>query len=665
MRPVTQAAVTAAIAAAIAASGCTDPTLAVVFDYGERTDLAAEVTRVEVAVYTLGDVNQETVCRDIALGRYRTEALDAALETVTRGSRPRGGAFPPLRLDDVPRLADKQIVVTGYDARNQIIAGGCAAVGAIEDDVEIAIPIAPAIITQVLPSPALLPSLRLGPNAPAPVQPLKIFARERVSPDNLMVEVPGLDAYLRVAPGQGADEECEYLLGPRVTPPGADPGDGLAPDATLFTLVPPAPAPRPPAELAGSCLDPAGPVEVLIRAPWSEQVHRIPAFVPTVSVNAAFSEPSVRDPDWVVVPTSNGFRAVGLVRPIVGPARVEAFVGSRGDPPSVRRTDQVAADGIEALGQLAGRVITRDATGWLVLDLDSSPPRWRRGTPAPGRPATTIVNARRCGEYPGGLLVDDGSGTVAGFTLSDDGTEIAAADPNSSSVGRLARLINERPGLEPKLLATACLSVDDNDNNNDDDNDDDLVLAFEQVTPDGRRVLYLALAGPQDTALMQPVATPFVGPISPLPLAGASPESTDRALVGAVSTPSGYRALSYRLRRDPELRLVPDGAVDHPLPGRPSALVALYMNDDDHADTIAIATFDGQVTLSATIGSDDPDRLLSAMTALLGEAVAPRLASVRLFIDNNRDNRDDPIMLTRFGVAVSSQQADLPMPPMP
>jgi outer membrane receptor for monomeric catechols len=89
------------------------------------------------------------------------------------------------------------------------------------------------------------------------------------------------------------------------------------------------------------------------------------------------------------------------------------------------------------------------------------------------------------------------------------------------------------------------------------------------------------------------------------------------------------------------------------------------MNDDDHADTIAIATFDGQVTLSATIGSDDPDRLLSAMTALLGEAVAPRLASVRLFIDNNRDNRDDPIMLTRFGVAVSSQQADLPMPPMP
>lgn len=633
--------------AAVAATACADPTIDVVFDYGGRDDLADQITRIELAVYTLRDADPARICNDIALGRYRADALDAALESVTRGSRPADGQFQPLRLDDVPRLTDKQFVATGYDTRNQIIAGGCAAVGAIESDVEIAIPIAPAILTQVIPSSALLPSLRLGPMAPAPVQPLKIFARERLSPDNLMVEVPGLDAYLRVAPRGGADQECEYLLGAPITSPGAAPGFGLAPDPELFTMVPPAPAPPPPAELAGSCLPPAGPVEVLIRAPWSEQVHRIPAFVPTVSVSAAFSELSVRDPDWVVLPTSNGFRAVGLVRPLVGPARVEAFVGSRGDPPSVRRTGQLAADGIEALGQLNGMVYTRDATGWLVLDTSGGLPRWELVTPAPGLPATTILSARKCGGRAAGLLVDDGSTPIAAFVAAADARGIASALPESS-VGRLARVVNAVPGPKPRLLATACLPVGDDS--------DDLVLAFEQQSPEGLPILYLAVAGPAGTPLAPPLTTPFVGPISPLPVADASLEVADKSLVGAVATPSGYRALSYRLRREPELRLVPDGVVDHPLPGRPSALVALYMNDDDIADTIAIATFDGKVALSATLGSDTPDRLLSAMTTLVGEAVAPRLTSVQLF----SDGRDDPIMMTRFGVLVSSQQAQEP-----
>ncbi len=653
-RPSSHAWRLAAVIAAVAATACTDPTIDVVFDYRGRTDLAGEVTRVELAVYTLADVDPATVCDDIALGRYRADALDAALETVTRGARARGGAFPPLRLDDVPRLADKQVVVTGYDAGNQIIAGGCAAVGAIEADLEVAIPIAPAILTQVLPSAALLPSLRLGADPPTTIQPIKIFARERLSPDRVMVGVRGLDAYLRVAPRGGADQDCEYLLGPTITPPGAAPDGDLPPDAELFTLVPPAPAPPPPRDLAGVCLPPAGPVEVLIRAPWSEQVHRIPAFVPTISRGATFEPlPSALDPDWVILPIDNGLRAVGLVRPLGGPSHVEIFLGTRGDPPMVRRTGQVAATGVEALGQLAGKVVTRDASGWMVLDLDGGPPRWRQVTPSPGRPATTIVSARRCGGQPAGLLVEDGSSTVVGFALSADETAIEVAQPDSP-VDRLARLLNALPGPAPRLLATSCLRVGDAG--------EDLVLAYEQLNPDGRRVLYLAVAGPKASPLALPVATPFVGPISPLPVVGASPESPDKSLVGAVATPSGYRALSYRLRRDPELRLVPDGVVDHPLPGRPSALVALYMNDDDLADTIAIATFDGQVTLSATIGSDDPDRLLTAMTAVLGEAVAPRLTSVRLF----SDDRDDPMMLTRFGVLVSSQQAQPPTTkPMP
>jgi hypothetical protein len=181
------------LAAVAAVAACSDPTLSVTIDLPAA--YRSMVTSISLADYERAGLT----CDAIAYGDESAQALEGALTTQVEVS-PGASAG----LTGISRLDHKVLVARGRDAAGDLVVAGCRDLDALDGDVAIDLPTAPAAIVTVDPR---RPDVALDPAAPIAVHVL----------DPL---------------GQPLEQRSVVwrVFGPRAQPGGV-PGDGACPRA--------------------------------------------------------------------------------------------------------------------------------------------------------------------------------------------------------------------------------------------------------------------------------------------------------------------------------------------------------------------------------------------------------------------------------------------------
>ena len=579
MRPVTLA----AVIAAVAATACTDPTIDVVFDYDERTDLRQAITRFELAVYQLSPSGAGAICDQIAFGLLANDLLDPALRSVVRAARPAEGEFGRLRLDDVPRLGPKQFVFTGYDARNQIFGGGCAEVGDLDQDTTVTLPIEPTLIMRNVTREPMVETLTLPTTAE--VEP-ELIAFERYS--GAPPTTPGsFRTTLR-------DDEHEASFG-SITP-ADDPAlaaDGLHVVSGLDV-----------APTLGN-QPPVGPVELTVYGRWADQSVRIAAVVQPWQIGgfALGAEPNLLAPSWTAFET-----IVGMGTDSDRVVAMAALYASTTTAPAVHVFRQVAGQVVmEPLGALpldaralaawkrreaeVAQLVTLTDTGWVRINLD--PLEVQAVSASSDGPAEQLVAFKPCLDGPG-------EESTIGLIAIARGRAIGVQGPGglvnaavTSVAARVQALLDA--GGRVTLLGTSCGKLTPNAQSQ-------TPLLAVRVEDVGRDETYFIAPG------LPTIKSPFVGPVAVVAI-----EEQGLAVAGAELTSTGAVVTTYRLRLDPSPRFVPNGEISHPLGQPPVALAVRDVTGDTVPDTLALVRRFGRTAVTFTASTDDIGRPLSSI----------------------------------------------------
>ncbi len=622
-----------------AAAACSDPELEVVLTFPAMPVDAVTALETDIQRYQITVAQLTSTCPD--LRALRITSADVALGEVATFRASRGvDGLPPIELAGVPRLGAKLVVFTGYGDGGAVIAGGCADVGDVVDGMApVPLPVEPAIVTRVVPSALQWPSLRLPVAAASDV--VQVVARERRANGGTLASGAVTSALRTV----GHDEVPYGVVIAPVTESEQANGiytvSGLDVDPTVaLRAIDPQAAPV------------VGPVELVIRGAWSDQVNRIAAGVkprPIAGVAIESAGLNQRAPSWVLVddatlpggdPADNVVAAALYQSPSGSPQLVT--VRERGH--HLEALAPIGAAGIEALAafprvaDVAPWIVGLGSDGWYALDYRTDPP-----TLAPvGARATShadqVLAMPRCGAASIGLVTGDG----ATFTAYPD--LVAAPAGDQTPIGVITAAIRSLvvPGAVIELLGSACMVVRP-----------DVVapVAAVRQTVGGVARVYLV------TPDLPPIETPFAGAIT------AAEVGAGAAIVGAVDTVSGPRVRSFRLKFDAPgagalpPRLVPDGVIDHPLPAPPRSLVTMRANPDPYYDSLALEDLGAQLGLSMTLGGPGLDDQLSAMQVNPVDGTDQRLWRVNF----DSDAKDElAITSSRRVVIVDLTQADAP-----
>ena len=584
------------------ATACTDPTVEVqlVFSGDGPGSLAEAVTRYDLAVVVIAGAD----CDD---PRY----LELSAEDLARGTREFIRDQPlssPATLANVPRVDPKLFVVTGYDQRGTVIAGGCADVReAIEADRPVPILMEPALITRVIDSDAVTPSLTLPET-----DGFELLARERRR-DGAPVAQAALRFVLRTSVGDLPLATTRDTPSIQITP--------VAGTDSVFTV----------SGLAGLTLDqlpgdtqPAGPAELVIRGAWSDEVNRIPVSIAVPSTRATLDDGPVRNQiaaAWTTLPclaSTSGpcVRAAALVQGAAGDPHLVTFtiMWADGAPiPSIARTVGPELPGARTLVAFerpadgALRLVTRTATGWTTLQLTGEDWRATPGTEVTAA-ADQLLAFPPCGsDATIGLLAITG-GRASGYERP-----LPLVDP-TARIGWLAAVIQGwlDQGETIELLGAACLRTRHS--------------GGEAVFVPGLAVRRTTAAMATITLLLSDgseakvVDTDLVGAVTAA-MVGEAP-----AIIAASPEHNALQVLSSRLIYDGAgLRMVPDGLIAHPVPAVPKALTALDANVDGVEDTLALVPVGADLGLAMTIGRGRADDALSATLRLDLPAPVQRL----------------------------------------
>lgn len=581
------------------ATACTDPTIEVqlVFPDAGAGSLAEAVERYDLAVVVAN--------ADCAAARY----LELSDEDLRRGTRVFIHDQPvdvPAILTDVPRVDAKLFVVTGYDAAGAVIAGGCADVrDPIEADRRIPIPMEPALITRVVNSEAVTPSLTL-PGTDG----FELLARERRR-DGAPVNQAALRFALRTSVG-------DLALVTSSAPPGfrvdtvSEP-DGVFAIRGLDSL---------PLDQLSATTSPAGPAELVIRGAWSDEVNRIPISFDVAPVEAwldAARAPNRIAPAWTTLPCSGVDNpctdGAALFQGASGPPHVVAFRARRPAPPETLLTITLVPgpDVPDARTLVAFRrplrdeslLVTRTTSGWTTLKLTMTGWVVATGDEVTAA-ADQLLALPRCGGPSLGLLAVAGT-NVQGYA---DVTPAVALD--TDPIGRLAAALRGwlASGEQLELLGAACVQARGTAAQP--------AIAVRRTRADGERVTLLVSAG-GDPPLV--VDTDMVGAVTAAAL-GDVP-----TVIATSPEANTLRVRSSRLMLATAApRLVPDGIISHPVPAVPTALTTLDANRDGLDDTAALVPLGAGVGLAMTLGGARVDDALSATHALRTPMRGRRLA---------------------------------------
>ena len=601
--------------ALVLAAACTDPTVEVQLVFPAGT-LKRAVATYDLTVVVLTDAD----CED---ARY----LELSAEDIGRGTRDAVRHQPvgvPAQLVSVPRVDPKLFLLTGYDGTGRVIAGGCTEVTEpIEADRPVDILIEPALITRVIDSEAVSPSLDL-----ATTDRFELLARERRR-DGDAVPQAALRFALRTSVGElwlTAGESGQFAVAPV-----AD-ADGVFEVTGLTQL--------PLDELPGDTR-PAGPAELVIRGAWSDEVNRIPVSIkvaPTLGWLDASRAANQIAPTWTTFDCAESTNApclnlAALYQDAAGPPHVVAFRVQWPTPstPAIERVggpDLPGAHTLVAFGDGDGlRLVTRTSRGWTSLAL-----RGGDWVVTAGDETTTaadqLLAVPACGAAANrGLLAITGA-IAQGYT----DTTPAVAD-SGTPVGRLATTLQGllTAGEQLELLGAACVQA-------------------RGAAPQPAIAIRRARAGGELVTLL--VSEPAMAPrVIDTDMVGA----VTAALLGDVPTviaasPDGntLRVQSSRLMLATGTpRMVPDGIISHPVPAAPTALATLDANGDGLDDTVALVAVGADLGVAMTLGGARVDDALSA-TARLG--TPPR--GQRLAVLGDPGQRQGLVVLSADHLAV-------------
>ncbi len=608
--------ITFAVVAAVGAAACEDPRVTVVldFDSADGAVLATELERVQVSVYEL-----DQPCDDLALGRLSQAELDVSLRARTT-LHSANGRFGSAELSGIPRLGPKLFALVGTNG-NVVQAGGCSEHGDITEDLELPIEVEPALYTRVLPSTLLVPSLIL----PAPGETLQLVSRQRLL-DGTAAPLESIEVSLRSGTTGTIAEQEPTAYG---TLEVASVADGLF---TLGDLT----APR----------GVVGPMEIVVRGRWSDQVNAISAAVAPPSLAAVdltnLGGVNQIDPSWVILDGTERLVAVALHEGASGVRRTvlarESVSGDGFDEPTSTTTPALRTLAVfQRAANEAAQIVSRNGTGWVIVGTATGTPVLDQVTAGGATPADEIIGLPPCAERDGirmsdGLIVRSGD-VVAAF----DGLA-----PAPSTTGVAADLVAHvvelaGAGVSLSLLGAACLPVARTDGG---EQIFEPVLAVRRSV-EGVETVHLVVAG------AAPLQTAFLGAVTAIPVGAGA------AILAASRAANGMRVVSYRVKYDrgagTPVRIIPDGEIDHPLPGVPRALSALDANGDGEFDTVSLCEFDGVIGLGMTLGSDVAGREISASSVRAVIGAEQRL--VRVAFRGNGD-RDEVALVGSNGLGI-------------
>ncbi len=564
------------------AAACTDPTIEVelVFPGEGAGSLAEAVTRYDLAVVVAN--------ADCDAARY----LELTAADLRRGTRVFIHDQPvgvPATLTDVPRVDDKLFVVTGYDVAGSVIAGGCAEVREpIEVDRRIPIPIEPALITRVIDSDALTPSLTLGDT-----DAFELLARERRH-DGAPVSQAALRVVLRTSVGDLALATTGDA--PVLTVTQVDTTDSVFAVSGLTRL----PLDRLPGDHA-----PAGAAELVIRGAWSDEVNRLPVSIPVAPARAwltADQAPNQIAPSWVTFDCAEPIgclNVAALYQRGAGPPQLVSFHVTTGAMEPTRGPDLPGARALVAFQPTVRGPVTlatRTSTGWTKLDFVEG--AWQA---TPGDEVTVAADQLLafppCGSARSvGLLSI--TGTTARGYLRPEATPAADSIGSGQFAAAVQAWLDDGEAVE--LLGAACVRG---------------------TTSDGELTIQPALAVRRTSATQSTTTLLTTGPsqatIIDTNLLGAVTAAalgTNLSVIATAVVDNGLRVQSYRLTRD--ARLVSDGVISHPVPATPTALATLDANGDDLDDTVALVPVGADLGVAMTLGGAGPEDAISATLRL-------------------------------------------------
>ncbi|MBK9036779.1 MAG: hypothetical protein IPL61_36940 [Myxococcales bacterium] len=579
-----------------AAGACSDPTLTITVDFAGDTALRDATTRMRLTVEEL----TSTECDAIEYGQVSAEALDLG-ERTSVAFRPDPGGTTRIALSDVPRLGPKLFVLSGYDALGQRIVGGCEQIGDIDDDLELAIPAEPAVAARVIPGPGQVPSLILPRLAGDPAPATLAIATRTVRRPHPAPAGHAVRIYLRSAAG-------ERLLGEAL---------GDAEGVIEFQL---------PSELTEVRTGPTtsapvvGPTELVIRAPWAERAERVPAFVPVKPLGVVGlgtpTELNQAAPSWAFVSggsTANDFRAAAIRQ--LGAARAIVVATEVGDAVVAAGTiSSAVVDKARALVGFDGAerdIVTRLDDGWYTIGASGS--ALVLDVPFSTTTADELHAVPVC-QGPGvhaGLLVRSGAGPWEAYA----GLEATqATGPLATLAAQLTAFTDARPGAVLENLL--CITI-------------------------GGAVATVAVMAAPGPARLERYAVAAGAPAMPLPFVGAitamKADGGDLRPVGPIETGTGIRVVSYKVIVPVSMQpqLIPDGAIDYPLPGVPSDLLVDDANGDLLPDVLALTIYQGRLALSVTLGAAVAGTELTSLVPSDGDPGSAQLRRALL-----RENRD-------------------------
>lgn len=578
--------------------GCTDPNVEVRLVFPDTGSLKDAVATYDLTVAVLADA----ACGD---ARF----LELSPEEIARGTRDAVTHQPvgvPAQLVSVPRVDPKLFLFTGYDRAGTVIAGGCTEVTKpIEADRPVDILIEPALITRVIDSETVSPSLDL-----ATTDRFELLARERRR-DGEAVPQAALRFALRTGVGElrlTAGESGQFAVAAV-----AD-ADGVFEVTGLTQL---------PLDQLPGAYRPAGPAELVIRGAWSDEVNRIPVSVKVAPTLGWLDAPQAANqiaPAWTTFPCADGSAscnvAAALYQGASGPPAVVAFRAQWQDndhsilPTLTRQTSPAVPDARTLVvfrrnrGD-GGSLVTRTSGGWTTLTLSDD--GWVVTT---GDEVTTaadqLLALPPCDAPSLGLLAITGA-VAQGYA----DTTRAVADIKTP-IGRLATTLQDllTTGEQLELLGAACVQAPGATSQP--------AIAIRRTRASGE---FVTLIVSEPEVAPRVIDTDMVGAVTAA-LLGNAP-----TVIAASPEGNTLRVQSSRLMLATATpRMVPDGIISHPVPATPTALATLDANGDGIDDTVALVPLGVDLGVAMTLGGARADDALSATARLDTSARGQRLA---------------------------------------
>jgi hypothetical protein len=596
---------------ALATAACSDPSFDVTIRYA--ADLPAgqiRATTLAVVAFEPGATPAPT-CTDVALGRVSADALAGGLRTSVAILD--GG----VRLTGVPRVGDKLFIIQALGDNGKRVAGGCTDVSEVTGD-----PMAITIDVVVAPRVRLVPSSRSrDPGAPFSVGDkalITVTAPWRVGDAWPPLSAVAVAVERRDVNGVTAVEQ---------------PSD-LRSDRAGWLLVGLASSTAPPS--------PVGPVEVVIRAPWADQILSVPGLVAPPRLGPALAlEPTARrsdpnriDPDWVVVDDGRLIFA-GLSARTAG-TKLVVFAWATALR-SLVRLGNVAGSEVANIAALAversagQRIVTRTAAGWFTVDVATLSLVAVPGPPGPSTVADELIAVPTCvGVVTDGLLARNGDAHYEPFARAG---VIATGGASAILAGKLNERIDAAGGDNVTVTASGCITDPSGVIQ-------PMMTVREDSVQNGLTTRVIAITFdtivPATSGLATFAVSTTTGPAS--------------VLTGSETNVDGAQLVAYTLVTRDDRVLAIDNS-DQPVAAPAVSVANFDLDDDGLFDTVAAVEIDGLTRLQVTPRKLVDGRPLTGLTTpVLG--VHARL----LAIDLSGDVRRELLMMTSEGIAVFDVQ---------